>query len=107
MRLVRGRPHPALRGVVGRYADFAHRTGAPEETAEAATAGIVVIVDLDDGWTVEGERFGSFAGGVYARPVRVRHEGSCRGVQFDVEPPALRALFGVPAGELRERTVGL
>jgi len=28
-------------------------------------------------------------------------------VQFDLEPPAVRALFGVPAGELAERTVGL
>ena len=66
-----------------------------------------MIVDLDAGWTVEGERFGSFAGGVYARPVRVRHEGSAHGVQFDLEPPALQALFGVPAGELAYRTVSL
>jgi AraC-like DNA-binding protein len=107
MRLARGRPHPALRGVVGGYADFDERTGAPRETGEAPGRGIVVIVDLDAGWTVEGERFGSFAGGLYARPVRVRHEGSARGVQFDLEPPAARALLGVPAGELAERTVAL
>jgi AraC-like DNA-binding protein len=107
MRLTRGRPHPALRGFVGAYADFAQRTGTPRETQEAPGRGIVVIVDLDEGWTVEGERFGSFAGGVYARPVRVRHEGSSRGVQFDVEPPAARALLGVPAGALGHRTVAL
>jgi AraC-like DNA-binding protein len=107
MRLVRGTPHPALEGFVGGYADFAERTGAPCETGEVPGRGIVVIVDLDSGWTVEGERFGSFAGGLYARPVRVRHEGSSRGVQFDLEPPAVRALFGVPAGELSERTVAL
>jgi AraC-like DNA-binding protein len=68
---------------------------------------VVIIVDLCSGWTVEGERFGSFAGGLYARPVRVRHEGLSRGVQFDLEPPAVQALLGVPAGELRERTVSL
>jgi len=107
MRLTRGRPHPALRGIVGRYADFEERTGSPRETGEIPGRSIVVIVDLDDGWTVEGERFDSFAGGLYARPVRVRHEGSCRGVQFDLEPPAAEALLGVPAGELRETTVGL
>jgi len=107
MRLERGRPHPALQDVVGSYADFAERTGVPRDSGEVPGRGIVVIVDLDDGWTVEGERFGSFAGGLYARPVRVRHEGSCRGVQFDLEPPAAAALLGVPAGELRERTVGL
>src|SRR5688500_4585386 len=107
MRLDLGRPHPALRGVIGGYADFEDRTGEPRETGEAPGGGLVVIVDLDEGWTVEGERFGSFAGGLYARPVRVRHEGSSRGVQFDVEPPAARALLGVPAGELTERTVSL
>lgn len=107
MRLTRGRPHPALAGVVGAYADFEARPGVPEETGELPGRGIVVIVDLDAGWTVEGEHFGSFAGGVYARPVRVRHAGSYRGLQFDVEPPASRALLGVPAGELGHRTVGL
>jgi AraC-like DNA-binding protein len=107
MRLTRGRPHPALAGVVGGYADFAEVTGAPKESREAPGGGIVVIVDLDRGWTVEGEGFGSFAGGLYARPVSVRHEGSSAGVQFNLEPPAVRALFGIPAAELAERTVGL
>jgi AraC-like DNA-binding protein len=105
--LLRGRPHPALAGFVGGYAEFAERTGRPRETSEAPGRGIVVIVDLDSGWSVEGERFGSFAGGLYARPVRVRHEGSSAGVQFDLEPPAARALLGVPAGELAQRTVAL
>jgi AraC-like DNA-binding protein len=107
MRLVRGLPHPALRGVVGEYADFAQRTDGAVETAEAASAGIVVIVDLDQGWRVEGEEFGSFAGGVYVRPVRVGHDGSACGIQVNLEPTALRRLTGVPAGELSERTVRL
>jgi AraC-like DNA-binding protein len=105
--LASGRAHPALAGVIGRYADFAERTSGPRETSEVPGRCIVVVVDLDTGWTVEGGRFGSFAGGLYARPVRVRHEGSSRGVQFDLEPPAARALLGVPAGELAQRTVGL
>lgn len=107
MYLIRGRPDAALSGVVGGYADFAERTNGPRESGEAPGRGVVVIVDLDAGWTVEGQRFGSFAGGLYARPVRVRHEGSCRGVQFDLEPPAVRTLLGIPAGELAERTVEL
>jgi AraC-like DNA-binding protein len=107
MRLVRGIPHPGLRSVVSDYADFSQRTDGPLETAEAATAGLVLIVDLDRGWSVEGEPFGSFLGGVYLRPVRVRHEGSAAGVQVNLEPLALRRLTGIPAGELWERTVGL
>ncbi len=107
MHLTRGHPHPELAGLVGGYADFADRRPEPVDTREAANAKIVVIVDLDAGWTVEGERFRSFAGGLYARPVRVRHEGSAAGVQIDLEPLAARALLGVPAGELACRTVGL
>jgi AraC-like DNA-binding protein len=107
MRLVRGLPHPALRGLVGDYADFAQRSDGPSESREAATARLVLIVDLDSGWTVEGERFKSFVGGVYMRPVRVAHPGSARGVQVNLEPALLRRLTGVPGGELRERTVGL
>jgi transcriptional regulator GlxA family with amidase domain len=38
VRLVRGTPHPALREVVGGYADFAERTGAPRETGAARFA---------------------------------------------------------------------
>ena len=81
MHLVRGRPHPQLTGLIAGYADFSQTAAGPVERSEAATARIVVIVDLEDGWTVEGERFGSFAGGLYPRPVRVRHEGSAAGVQ--------------------------
>ncbi|MBV9681185.1 MAG: helix-turn-helix domain-containing protein [Solirubrobacterales bacterium] len=106
-RIVRGRPHPALAGLVKGYADFAERADGPRETGGVPGRCVVVIVDLDTGWTVEGERFGSFAGGLYARPVRVRHEGSSAGVQIDLEPPSVRTLLGVPAGELAQRTVGL
>jgi AraC-like DNA-binding protein len=107
VHLVRGDPHPALAGAVAGYADFSERTGHPVESGEAPGGSVVVIVDLDSGWTVEGGSYRSFAGGLYARPVRVRHEGSSAGVQIDLEPPAVRALLGVPAGELCERTVGL
>jgi hypothetical protein len=95
VHLIRARPHAELTGLVGGYADFASPTGPPAETREAASTKIVVIVDLDRGWTIEGERFRSFAGGVYGRPVSVRHEGSAAGVQVDLEPLAARALLGV------------
>jgi AraC-like DNA-binding protein len=107
MHLVRGSAAPALAGLVGEYADFGDATATPVETAEVPGRSVVVIVDLDAGWTVEGARHGSFVGGLYARPVRVRHEGSARGVQFNLEPPAVFALLGVPAGRLAERTVAL
>lgn len=107
MRLELAAPDPRLDGVALRYADFAGRSSAPEEMLEGPGRAITVVIDLDAGWTVEGERHRSFVGGVYARPVRVRHEGTFRGVQFDLELPAVRSVFGVPARELWEATVGL
>lgn len=107
MRLDVATPDPRLAGIVTRYVDFEDRPGAPAETLEVPRGSVTVLIDLDQGWTVEGERFGSFVGGLYGRPIRVRHEGSCRGLQFDLEPPAVRGLLGVPAGELSGVTVGL
>ncbi len=107
MDLTFGTPDPRLAGVAFNYADFTARSGTPEEMLEGPSRSVTVVVDLDAGWTVEGERFRSFVGGVYGGPVRVRHEGSFRGVQFELEPPAVRRLLGVPAGELARTTVGL
>jgi AraC-like DNA-binding protein len=107
MHLDAAAPDRRLTDAVSRYVDFSGRSDAPEEMLEAPGHAVTVLIDLDRGWTVEGERHRSFVGGLYARPVRVRHEGSFRGVQFDVEPPAVRAVFGVPARELLQTTVGL
>lgn len=106
MELTTGTPDRRLDGVAFGYSDFAYR-GQPEETLEGPGRSVTVVVDLDRGWTVEGQRFRSFVGGVYGGPVRVRHEGSFRGVQFELEPPAVRRLLGVPAGELLRTTVEL
>lgn len=107
MQLDVAAPDRRLAGVATRYVDFHGRSAAPEEMSEPPGHAVTVLIDLDRGWTVEGDRYRSFVGGLYDRPVRVRHEGSFRGVQFDVEPPAVRAIFGVPASELWATTVGL
>lgn len=107
MQLDVAAPDRRLADVATRYVDFHGRSAAPEEMLEAPGHAVTVVIDLDRGWTVEGDRHRSFVGGLYARAVRVRHEGSFRGVQFDVEPPAVRAIFGVPARELLQTTVGL
>lgn len=107
MQLDVAAPDRRLADVATRYVDFRGRSPVPEEMLEAPGHAVTVVIDLDRGWTVEGERFRSFVGGLYSRPVRVRHEGSFCGVQFDLEPPAVRAIFGVPARELLQTTVGL
>ncbi len=98
--LVRHAPDPALRGAVRGYWDFEQRADGPVQTRETPTAGLVVIIDLEAGWTVQGERFGSFAAGLTDGPTTVRHEGTARAIQVDLSPLAGRALLGVPGGEL-------
>lgn len=77
------------------------------QTRETPIAGIVVILDLEAGWTVGGERFGSFAAGLTGGPTTVRHEGAARAIQVDLSPLGARALLGVPGGDLAGRTVEL
>jgi AraC-like DNA-binding protein len=100
-------PDPRLRPLVRRYTDFAQRADGPVVMSETPIAGLVVIVDLEAGWTVQGERFGSFAAGLTDGPTTVRHEGVSRAFQLDLSPLAARSLLGVPAGELGGLTVGL
>ncbi len=107
MELQLAAPDRRLAGIAGRYVDAAARPGAPETTAELPGRSLVVIIDLDDGWTVDGRRYGSFVGGLYDRPVHVGHGGGYRCVQLDLEPTALRRLTGVPAGALAAETVAL
>lgn len=107
MRLDRFPPHPALRHLVRRVVDFEGSPGVAEATREVPGASLVLLVDLDRGWTVQGERHRSFVGGLYAGPVDVEHPGSFRGVQLDLDPLAARALLGVPAGAIGPATVRL
>ena len=106
-RLIRMTPDPRLRAMVRGYADFLQRVDGPVQTRETPTASLVVIVDLEAGWTVAGERFGSFVAGLADGPTTVRHEGVARAVQIDLSPLGARALLGLPAGELGGRTVRL
>jgi AraC-like DNA-binding protein len=56
---------------------------------------------VDGGWT------GSFAAGLYDRPVVTGHAGEQAGLQLDLSPLGARALLGVPLHELFNRTVAL
>jgi len=89
------------------YADFEQIAEEAVQTRETPIAGLVVLVDLADGWKVEGERFGSFAAGMTDGPTTVRHEGVAKAIQIDLSPLAARALLGVPGGDLAGVTVEL
>jgi AraC-like DNA-binding protein len=101
---------PRLRDLVRRYVDFRERTAGPLARREHASPEAVVLVDLGDGWTVgegDGDRHGSFAGGLTGGPTTVGHGGRARAVQIDLTPLGTRALLGVPLGALAQLVVPL
>jgi len=113
--LLDGTPHPALAGVVLRYAGFSQRADGPVRFRELPCTYVPLILDLGDGWTVgDGrspggppEHLGPFVAGLTDRPVTVEHPGRARCLQVDLGPLGARRLLGVPMHELANRSVPL
>jgi AraC-like DNA-binding protein len=99
-------PHPALRGVVRRAADF-HERPAPVRRPEAPLAGVVVIVSLGPDMEIDGRQTGSFVAGVWDRPTVTGHRGEQAGYQLELDLLGARRLLGVPLRELANRLVAL
>ena len=106
LRVVELAPPGPLRGRVRLMAGFTER-GAPLRRREVPIAGLVVVLSLGPDLWVDGEWMGSFAAGLYDRPVVTGHGGEQAGLQLYVPPLAGRALLGVPPVELFNRTVAL
>jgi hypothetical protein len=108
-------PHPALQGVVRRYAGFEQRTGGPVAFRELPCTFVPVILDLGEGWHIgdprrpdrRADHIGSFVAGLTGGPVLVRHDGRARCLQVDLAPLAARRLLGMPMTELANRSVPL
>src|SRR5215212_4558441 len=91
---------------VQRLAGFSE-TAAPLRRREVPLAGAVIVLSLGPDIWVDGGWTGSFAAGLYDRPVVSGHGGEQAGLQLDVSPLGARALLGVPMDELFNRTVAL
>lgn len=76
---------------------------------ELPATSVEIILELDGHWDLEIEgdqlRVGAFASGLVAGPVRSRATGAVRLVQISVDPLAIPALLGVPAGALARTAV--
>ncbi len=99
-------PHPALRGVVRRAADYRERS-APVRRLEAPLAGVVLIVSLGPDMEIDGRQTGSFVAGVWDRPTVTGHRGEQAGYQLYLDLLGARRLLGVPLRELANRLVAL
>src|SRR5581483_7974808 len=49
--------------------------------------------------------FRALLGGLHSAPALIRHEGAQSGLQLALRPPGVRALLGLPAGELADTDV--
>ncbi|EGD54811.1 helix-turn-helix domain-containing protein [Gordonia neofelifaecis] len=80
--------------------------GLPGSTA-------TLVVDLADGLVLSAENrtgrttFRCCIAGIHLRPVTIHHNGLQRGVQLDLSPTAVHAIFGMPASEISSDMVEL
>jgi AraC-like DNA-binding protein len=99
-------PHPELRGVVRRAADY-HEQAAPLRRLENPFVGVVLVVSLGPDMEIDGRPTGSFVAGVWDRPTITGHYGEQAGYQLNLDLLGARRLLGVPMRELANRLVAL
>ncbi len=102
--------HPALAGLVLRYAGYEERGGKPVARSEWAVPHIPVVINFGDAFAITDgatKAFGSFAAGLYDRPVAVASTGAARCLQFDLTPAGAQLFFGQPLGAMVNRILSL
>ncbi|MFO0991381.1 MAG: helix-turn-helix transcriptional regulator [Hyphomicrobiales bacterium] len=109
-RLDEADAHPALAGLVLRYAGYEERGGQPIMRNEWAVPHIPVIINFGDVFTITDMATGtyqSFAAGLYDRPVTVASGGTARCLQVDLTPAGAQLFFGQPLGPMVNRILSL
>lgn len=102
--------HPALAGLVLRYAGYEERGGYPIERREWAVPHIPVIINFSDPFAITDAAtgsYGSFAAGLYDRPVTVASAGTARCLQVDLTPAGAQAFFRQPLGAMANLVLSL
>jgi AraC-like DNA-binding protein len=109
----RYRPGEPLRRYVAWYTGYRQRGVAPATHRGLPSPYLTMIFTLDEPLSIEvhpdpgqppGE-FGTLLGGLHSTPALIRHDGAQSGIQLALKPPGVRALLGLPAGELAELDV--
>ncbi|MGB3301751.1 helix-turn-helix domain-containing protein [Gordonia sp. (in: high G+C Gram-positive bacteria)] len=86
---------------------------APGEHLGLPSASATLVVDLADGLVLSSEStrgttaFRCCLAGMHLRPVTIHHDGSQHGVQLALSPTAVRAILGMPFGELTGEMIEL
>lgn len=110
------RPHPALRGLVSRYAGYRQRGVTLPVHRGLPSEHVTFIVSLEDPVRVIGMPGGSgrgigrwqaFASGLHAGPALIAQDEVQAGVHLDLNPLGVRTLLGVSAADLAGCVVDL
>ncbi|MBL8895263.1 MAG: helix-turn-helix transcriptional regulator [Rhizobiales bacterium] len=99
-----------MAGLVLRYAGYEERGGKPIVRREWAVPHIPVIVNFGDDFSITdmgAATYGSFAAGLYDRPVTVASGGTARCLQVDLTPAGAQLFFGQPLGPMANRIFSL
>ena len=104
----RYRPGEPLRRYVAWYTGYRQR-GIPSARHRGLPSPyLTMIFTLDEPLSIEAHpdpgqppgEFGTLLGGLHSAPALIRHEGAQSGIQLALKPPGVRALLGLPAGQL-------
>ncbi|MEV6850868.1 helix-turn-helix domain-containing protein [Actinoplanes sp. NPDC051411] len=110
---VQGRPAQRLRPYVPFYSGYRQEGVAPAVHRGLPSPYLTLIFTMDDPLVIARHpdprqaagRYDSLAGGLHLTPALITHDGRQSGVQVTVSPLGCRALFGLPASELRDQDV--
>jgi AraC-like DNA-binding protein len=103
------RPSAALRPFVGWYSGYRQRGLPPNVHRGLPSPYLTVILTLDEPLVLTAHpdprqapgRYDALIGGLHLAPALIASDGASSGIQIAVNPLGCRALFGLPAAELR------
>ncbi|MGE3289589.1 MAG: helix-turn-helix domain-containing protein [Pseudonocardia sp.] len=108
---VPGRPHPALAGLVTRYAGYREHSTTPVRRRQAPTDTCTLILGLDPPLRLHGPAGPvvrrSFLAGMHDAAVLTEFTGDQAGVQVDLTPLGAHVLLGRPLDALTNLTPDL
>lgn len=105
---VRGRPAPALRGLVGWYSGYRQRGLPAVRHRGLPSPYLTLILTLDEPLTITAHPdpaappgdYPALVGGLHTTPALISVPGRQSGVQIALDPLGARVLLGLPAGAL-------
>lgn len=108
---VRGRPHPALAGLVLGYSGYHECSPVPRRRRQAPTGSCTLILSLDPAIRLYGPAGPvvrrSFLAGMHDVAVHTEFTGAQTGVQVDLTPLGAHVLLGGRMSELTNQVPGL